>query len=254
MVVNMAELLQETVTDDNQILSHAHIKQVELHIVKSEKPQSTDSPLGNTKPKGDVKLVVFDFDGTITTRDTFAMFLRYYSGTLKWALNICLLLPVFLAYGLKIIDRNTVKAKVINRFFKNQNESLVNARAENFAKTVIPKLIRPAAEKKLQSHITGQKQGLYTLYICSASIGPYLRAYFEPKGIHNILATELQSKNGVCTGQIDGFNVWGDGKMRRILAEYPSNTVKIIEAYGDSRGDREMIDAAQASFWRPFRL
>ena len=60
-----------------------------------------------------IEITVFDFDGTITTKDTFALFLRYYAGTLQWAAKILSLLPIFSAYGLKIIDRNAVKAHVI---------------------------------------------------------------------------------------------------------------------------------------------
>lgn len=241
MLVKVADLLQ-----DAPIHSSVQSIGTRERISKTR----TDTQITNTKHK----LVVFDFDGTITTKDTFALFLRYYVGTARWALNIIRLLPVFIAYGLKRIDRNTVKAKVINRFFKNASESHLNARAERFAKDVIPGLIRPKALSALNERILGHKNGSYTLYICSASIGPYLRAYFKPLGIHNILATELETLNGTCTGQIDGWNVWGEGKMRSITAEVAPNTVNIIEAYGDSRGDREMLDAAKASYWRPFRL
>ena len=206
-----------------------------------------------TKPQ-EVEVVVFDFDGTITTDDTFRLFLSYYRGATNYALKILSLLPVFAAYGLKIIDRNAVKAKVIRRFFKGEPMSHIEARADSFAKDVIPGLIRPDAKKALESAKLREKQGLESLYICSASIGPYLRAYFLQYGITNILATELKSESGVCSGEIDGYNIWGAGKVRRILAEFAPNDVTIKEAYGDSRGDRELLNAAKASFYRPFRV
>lgn len=182
------------------------------------------------------------------------MFLRYYAGTGQWALHLLYLVPTFIRYGLKQMDRNAVKAKVIARFFTGAPVDMLNARAEAFAREIIPGLIRPQAKAALTDRISGQKNGLYTLYICSASIDPYLRAFFKPLGIDNILATELESLNGVCTGRIDGYNIWGEGKVRRIYAEFEPDSVEIIEAFGDSRGDRELLDAAQASFWRPFRL
>lgn len=196
------------------------------------------------------KIVVFDFDGTITTRDTFALFLRYYAGTLRWALNILLLLPVFCAYGVRLVDRNAVKAHVIRRFFKGAAENDVNERARRFAQDVIPSLIRPGAQKALDL----AKKRPETLYICSASIGPYLREWGRSQNIHNILATELATSNGVCTGEIEGWNVWGDGKVRRIEAEFAPDSVEIVEAYGDSRGDRELLHAAHVSYWQPFRV
>jgi len=196
------------------------------------------------------EIIVFDFDGTITTADTFALFLRYYAGTLKWLLNLLILLPVWMGYGLKIIDRNAVKTHVIRRFFKNAPVAALNASAAQFAKDVIPHLIRPQA----QACLDRKKAANESLYICSASIAPYLRAWGESQKIHNILATELESVNEHYTGEIKGWNIWGEGKIRRILAEFAPHPVIIKEAYGDTRGDREMLHAAEASFYRPFRL
>ena len=197
-----------------------------------------------------VEIIVFDFDGTITTDDTFRLFLRYYAGTLKWSANILLLLPIFIGYGLKIVDRNQAKIHVMRRFFKNAPVARLNARAADFAKEIIPGLIRPQAQACLDS----KKSDPESLYICSASITPYLRAWGESQNIHNILATELESDGNHYTGEIKGWNIWGEGKIRRILAEFAPHPVKIMEAYGDSRGDREMLHAAEASFFRPFRL
>jgi len=197
-----------------------------------------------------IEIVVFDFDGTITTDDTFRLFLRYYAGNLKWAINILLLLPIFIGYGLKLVDRNQAKIHVMRRFFKNASVAKLNARAAAFATEIIPSLIRPQAQACLDSKKTHPE----SLYICSASIAPYLRAWGESQNIHNILATELETDGDRYTGEIKGWNIWGEGKMRRILAEFAPHPVKIMEAYGDSRGDREMLHAAQASFFQPFRL
>ena len=197
-----------------------------------------------------VEIVVFDFDGTITTDDTFKLFLRYYAGNLKWAANILLLTPIFIGYGLKIVDRTQAKIHVTRRFFKNAPIARLDAKAAEFAKEIIPGLIRPQAQVCLDS----KKSDLESLYICSASIAPYLRAWGESQNIHNILATELESVGGRYTGEIKGWNIWGEGKVRRILAEFAPHPVRIIEAYGDSRGDQEMLHAAEASYFRPFRL
>lgn len=200
--------------------------------------------------QSEITINVFDFDGTITTEDTFALFLRYYAGTFAWAIKILSLLPIFLLYVVRIIDRNAVKRHVIRRFFKNQPIQQVEARAAEFANSVIPNLIRPAAINEINL----RKKDPESLYICSASISPYLRAWGAKQNIHNILATELEVVDGVCTGKIDGWNVWGPGKIRRILAEFSPKSVKINHAYGDTRGDREMLHAAEVSHWRPFRL
>ena len=206
--------------------------------------------MSTAKSADPIEIVVFDFDGTITTDDTYRLFLRYYAGNLRWAYKILLLLPIFIGYGLKVVDRNKAKIYVTRRFFKNAPVSELQAKAAQFAQDVIPKLIRPQAQARLDE----KKINPESLYICSASIAPYLRAWGESQGIKNILATELEISGDRYTGEIKGWNIWGEGKMRRILAEFAPHPVRIIEAYGDSRGDREMLHAAEASYFRPFRL
>ena len=202
------------------------------------------------------EIYVFDFDGTITTRDTFALFLKYYAGPLRWTMNITRLLPTFAAYKLGRIDRHAVKRAVINRFFAGESATAVNARAKQFAQGVIPNLIRPAALARIQALLADPECGPESLYICSASIGPYLREWAASCGIHEekVMATELAVVNDRITEGLSGYNVWGANKVRRILDQFTPHSVKIMEAYGDTRGDREMLHAAEASFFQPFRV
>jgi phosphatidylglycerophosphatase C len=197
-------------------------------------------------------LIVFDFDGTITTKDTFALFLRYYAGFFPWLGNIIRLLPIFAAYKFGRIDRHAVKAAVIKRFFSGRSAEDVEARAARFAKDIIPPLIRPAA----QTCFDAKKADIESLYICSASIAPYLRHWAAAQGlpVEQVLAVELEKSDGILTGEIKGYNVWGANKVRRISDAFRSDKVQIKEAYGDTRGDLELLNAAEASFFKPFRL
>jgi len=197
-----------------------------------------------------VQIIAFDFDGTITTADTFALFLRYWAGTPRWLFNLLKLLPIFIAYTVKIIDRNKVKEHVVRTFFKGADEELLNKRATQFAREVIPDLIRPEALKTLKQ----KNNPPYTLCIVSASINHYLDIWANDNGIDNVIATNLNVVNGRLTGALSGPNCWGPGKMAKIAAEMAQKPYEIVEAYGDTRGDREMLHAAQASFFKPFRL
>ncbi|MEE9272979.1 MAG: HAD-IB family hydrolase [Robiginitomaculum sp.] len=197
-----------------------------------------------------LQIIAFDFDGTITTKDTFALFLRYWAGTPRWAINLVKLLPIFIAYKLTVIDRDKVKTHVVRTFFKNAPEDALNQRAAQFAKNVIPDLIRPGVLNTLKV----KKLPPYTLYIVSASIEPYLKAWGKSHGIENILSTKLSVVNGKLTGEIDGINCWGAGKVTKIAAEMANIPYFIAEAYGDTRGDQEMLYAAKVSHFKPFRL
>lgn len=202
------------------------------------------------------EIYVFDFDGTITTRDTFALFLRYYAGPIRWGFKIAQLLPTFAAYKLGRIDRHAVKKAVINRFFAGELFVDVEARAKQFATEVIPNLIRPQAIARLEELLESRDCGPESLYICSASIGPYLRYWASSCSIHeqNVMSTELAVAGDRIAEGLSGYNVWGSNKVRRIFDQFAPQSVTIIEAYGDTRGDWEMLHAAKASYFKPFRV
>jgi len=197
-----------------------------------------------------VQIYAFDFDGTITTKDTLALFLRYYQGPVIWGAKIISLLPHFALYGLKVIDRTEVKRRVMRRFFKGHSAAKVQARADSFAADVIPALVRPLAQKRLDE----LKAQNAALYIVSASIEHYLHPWAKSQNINTVFATQLETANGRLTGELKGRNVWGKGKTARIRAEMGQMPYEIVEAYGDSEGDKPLLYAAKASFWRPFRL
>ena len=197
-----------------------------------------------------VQLIAFDFDGTITTKDTFALFLRYYAGTPVWALKIASLLHVFAAYGLKLIDRTAVKRRVIRRFFKGKREADVMDSAAKFARDVIPQFVRPAALAEVKAKLLRGE----AVALVSASINPYLDVWAESVGVPKVIATRLKSESGFLTGELDGVNCWGEGKLSAIKAEMGRKKYEIAEAYGDTDGDKPMLIAAKASFYRPFRV
>ncbi len=197
-----------------------------------------------------VQMIAFDFDGTITTTDTLALFFRYWAGTPRWVFNILKLSPVLIGYVIRIVPRDTVKAHLVRAFFKGADADELNRRAAQFAREVIPDLIRPAALKALAE----KNNPPYTLYIVSASISNYLDIWAHDNGIKHVIATDLEIKDGKLTGELLGRNCWGPGKMAKISAKMAETPYEIIEAYGDTRGDREMLHAAQVSYFKPFHL
>ncbi len=197
-----------------------------------------------------IQMIAFDFDGTITTTDTLALFFRYWAGTPRWVFNILKLSPVLIGYVIRIVPRDTVKAHLVRTFFKNADADELNRRAAQFAREVIPGLIRPAALKALSE----KNKPPYTLYIVSASISNYLDVWAKDNGIERVIATDLEVKDGKLTGELLGPNCWGPGKMAKISAEMAESPYVLTEAYGDTRGDREMLHAAQVSYYKPFHL
>jgi len=197
-----------------------------------------------------ISIIAFDFDGTISTTDSLSIFFRYYAGNVRWFFKILKLMPVFIGYVLKIVHRDTVKASLVKTFLAGANVDEFQSRADKFAAEIIPGLIRPAAQAALNE----KKQGSKPVYIVSASLSAYLIPWAKSQGIENVIATDLLQMNGTLTGELDGPNCWGPGKIAKIDARLGKNAYILAEAYGDTRGDREMLHAAQESYFKPFRL
>ena len=66
-----------------------------------------------------MNLALFDFDGTITTKDSFYDFMKYICNIHKVLIfkNI-LMLPVFIAYGFVFIPEGNAKELFLTFFFK----------------------------------------------------------------------------------------------------------------------------------------
>jgi phosphoserine phosphatase len=68
-----------------------------------------------------------------------------------------------------------------------------------------------------------------------------------------VIATEPEIKNGVLTGRFSTPNCYGQEKKRRFLEKYPDRDRYILYVYGDSNGDKELLEMADKPFFRCFR-
>ena len=68
-----------------------------------------------------------------------------------------------------------------------------------------------------------------------------------------MLGTQIEVKDGMLTGRFLTRNCYGQEKVNRILALYPNRQDYYLTAFGDSRGDKEMLAWADESYFKPFR-
>jgi hypothetical protein len=62
-------------------------------------------------------LLFFDFDGTITTKDTLLEFIKFSKGKLNFLSGFLIYSPFLVAYKLGIISNQSAKEKVLATFF-----------------------------------------------------------------------------------------------------------------------------------------
>lgn len=179
----------------------------------------------------------FDFDGTLTTRDSFMPFLKFVVGPVTYYSKLMFCLPVIALYMLKIIPNNVAKQFVLKVFLAGYNADKLDKKCAAFTTEVIPKMLNPQGMQYLQQHL---QQG-HCCVLVSASPEIYLRYWTAQHQFSATLATRLSlNADNTLTGTLDGENCFGPEKLSRIQQWLNGRSVKTY-AYGDSRGDREML-------------
>lgn len=192
-------------------------------------------------------VAVFDFDGTLTKRDTLLPFLRFITSSLYFSFRMVSLLPVIAAYFIGLIQNNNAKQKLLFLFLAEKEFNDLRRKAEFFAESRLPKLVRPQALQRLLWH---RNQG-HRCIVLSASLELYLQPWAVRIGGVEAIGTQLEiTSAGFLTGKLLGDNCYGKEKLRRLEAVLGPLNQYIIYAYGDSFGDRELLSMADYAYYR----
>jgi len=193
-------------------------------------------------------IALFDFDGTITTDDSLIKFIRFAVGDTKTLFGMILLSPMLILYKLKLITNYKAKEIMLSYFFKGINEKEFKKVAKEYSLNHIDKIVRPKAMKKIKWH---KSQG-HKVVIVSASIECWLKPWCDKNSLE-LIATQLEIKDNLMTGKLLTKNCYGIEKVNRVKKIYNLDDYDYIYAYGDSRGDRELLALANEGFYKPFR-
>jgi HAD superfamily hydrolase (TIGR01490 family) len=193
-------------------------------------------------------IAFFDFDGTITTSDSLAEFIRYQRGNTGFITGLIPVIPVIIGFKAGLVDRQNAKEKLISAFFAGIPEQTFKQLANSFVQEKVPGMLRPLAMSKLNWH----KQQGHDIVIVSASPTHWLEPWCHTNGF-NCISTELEIIDGKITGKIKGKNCHGEEKVSRIREKYTLSDYTDIYAYGDSSGDRPMLALASHQYYKPFR-
>jgi phosphatidylglycerophosphatase C len=184
-------------------------------------------------------IAAFDVDGTLTWTDSFMLFLRFVRGRWGFVARMVGLVPVFLAYILRLRDRDATKNLLMSAFLKGISEPRYRQYCEDFARVAYPIIARPDGLARLNSHLGVRDE----VALVSASLDGYLIPWAARLGVETVLATQVEVRGGVLTGKMAGLNCRCEQKVARIKAHF--GDALIVAAYGDSRGDTEMLAASQ---------
>ena len=210
------------------------------------------------------KIYCFDFDGTLTTSDTLLEFIKYAKGRGRFLMVFLRYSPLLVLMKLHLYPNWKAKQRIFAHLFAGMRIEKFDALCRGFAEES-QHLLRPKGNTLVHEEMVAVAK----VFIVSASIDNWVRPFFEIRNLKGIqgLGTQIEVVDGKLTGHFKTRNCYGEEKVNRIIQTLttaqapggdtvPQNSIRSqyeIEAFGDSRGDKEMIAFAHQGHYKPFR-
>lgn len=192
-------------------------------------------------------IAFFDFDGTITVKDTMVELIKFHYGKFRLYLGLTMLSYWILAMKLKVVSHQKAKEKMLSWFFEGFSETDFSKVCHSFLKKKLPALINKRAMKKIEEHKANGDE----IVVVSASAANWIKGWCDEYGL-KCIATQLEIQDGKITGRLAGINCNYNEKASRIIKEYDLNNYSSVYCYGDSHGDKAMLKLATKAFYKSF--
>ncbi|MGO4503043.1 MULTISPECIES: HAD family hydrolase [unclassified Dyella] len=192
-----------------------------------------------------MNLALFDFDGTITTREMFRPFIEFAVSPRRRALGGALLAPMVAGYKLGWVSPNLMRRSAVQLGFRGVPETHAHARGEQFARDVLPGVLRPQALERIQWH---KAQG-DRVVVVSGALDVYMSHWCRTHDLE-LLCSQLEARDGQLTGRYRGEQCVNAEKARRVRAAYDLAAYPVVYAYGDTPEDQHLLSIAHRRYFQ----
>lgn len=197
------------------------------------------------------RVAAFDFDGTVSRKDTLVPFVARVAGLPRSvAGGVAAAWSGFVRREFNPRDRDELKAHMVQRLLAGRSERELEREAGLYATKLIDGGLRPEMVDQVRRHVAA---GHETLFV-SASLVYYLRPIARHFHMSDVIGVEPVAEGGVLTGALAGPNVRAAQKevrLREWLGVDATGPLEGIElwSYGNSSGDHELLAMADHAFW-----
>lgn len=201
-------------------------------------------------------VAAFDFDGTLTRRDTFTVFLARGLGwpRFMWALLRCS--PWLAGYALRLVPNNVAKARLMQATLAGRSVAEMQGWTAQWLAKDFPGQLREDA----MAHLARHREAGHCCVMVSASPDIYLAQVAQQLGFDVLLCTEMEvtgeGEARRLTGRMRTPNCHGEQKVARLRAwaagYFGSAGLEgvTLYAYGDTSGDKPMLRLARYAWYR----
>ncbi len=198
-----------------------------------------------------VVIAAFDFDGTLTQRDTLMPFLARGLGWPRFLLALLMCSPWLAGFVLRLVPNHVAKQKLMLVTLKNKTTAQMDDWTSRWLAHDFPGQLQSWSMAQLAWH---RSQG-HCCVMVSASPDIYLKRVAQQLGFGALLCTEMAVEDGQLTGQMKTPNCHGEQKVLRLKAWMDERFgadggAEVVYAYGDTSGDKPMLRQAANAFYR----
>lgn len=195
------------------------------------------------------RVAAFDFDGTLSRRDTLIPFLAQFAGRARFA-RVCAQLGISGARrDVDLRDRDGMKERVLEGVVAGRSEDELWSRAHLYSRDLLVNQLRPEVLRRLDQH----RDAGHEVVFVSASLVHYLEPLGRELGVDGVIAVELEAVDGTLTGRLARPNVRADQKSARLrewLGRDGGRGGDVeLWAYGNSSGDHALLAMADHRAW-----
>lgn len=187
-----------------------------------------------------------DFDGTLTTTDSMMSIIIYQRGRLGLVLALLRILPWLVLMFMGRYSNQRTKERLLHNCFGRMTEEEFNNFCQRFADSH-----RNILRKSLYDRLVEAKKNGAEVVVVTASPENWV-SRLVPE--FRVLGTKMEF-NPRFSGRFITPNCYAQEKVNRILAAYPKLKTDRgsyhVTAFGDSRGDKEMLDFADEQIFKP---
>ncbi len=160
-------------------------------------------------------------------------------------------LPMLLAYRIGLYPNWKAKQVIMKHFFKGEPLNEFNLMCEEFFKVKGEWLLYKSAVTKIQEYLA---KGIEVIII-TASAENWVSPFARYLGVKFVAGTKMEiDRENRITGKFLTANCYGKEKVNRILELFPERTNYYLVVYGDSKGDKELLEIANESYYKLFNL
>jgi phosphatidylglycerophosphatase C len=191
-----------------------------------------------------MNLALFDFDNTITVRETFTEYIFYTQNWYKIITIGLALVPFVILYLLKILPASKMRSLIVYSYYRNSNKAALLDDGHKYMNEKILPLVRKEALERIMWH----KSNNDTIVVVSASLDVYLKHWCEMHGI-DLICSVLEDHDGITTGKLEYGDCSSQVKKREVMRRYDITKFDNIFAYGDSPEDLDMLSIANHKYY-----